>query len=62
MQSEARIEVPGLLSLLLKTQKKKKNVWTGIFRKVYASMSKMRNPCPIDFVSVISPSLMASDV
>lgn len=61
MQSEARIEVPGLLSLLLKTQKKK-NVWTGIFRKVYASMSKMRNPCPIDFVSVISPSLMASDV
>ena len=59
MQSEARKEVPGLLSLLLKTEKK--NVWTGIFRKVYA-MGKMRNPCPIDFVSVISPSLMASDV
>lgn len=60
MQSEARKEVPGLLSLLLKTEKK--NIWTGIFRKVYASMSKLRNPCPIDFVSMISPSLMASDV
>ena len=60
MQSEARKEVPGLLSLLLKTEKK--NIWTGIFRKVYASMGNMRNPCPVDFVSVISPSLMASDV